>query len=146
MNHRSVIIGVAFLVLSASDAGGQARKKEFQWPCASYPGIVRSAPGRPLWLPPQAAESRAIKKVQPTVTRDASAVRPLRVDVLIDAEGKVVCAKYVSGPPMLKRASLVAAMQWEFEPFKLSGVKLAIYAHLELWRSEDEGRTRHGSN
>lgn len=66
----------------------------------------------------------ATKRVNPVYPPTARSVRMtgvVRVDVLIDEEGKVVEVKNTNGPGMLQRAALDAIKKWQFKPFTRDG-------------------------
>ncbi len=67
----------------------------------------------------------ATKRVNPVYPSTARSVRitgVVRVDVLIDEEGKVVEVKNTNGPGMLQRAALDAIRKWQFKPFTRDGL------------------------
>jgi TonB family protein len=43
------------------------------------------------------------------------------VEVRIDEEGSVGCARALSGHPLMRRAAVEAAMKWRFKPLKVNG-------------------------
>ena len=65
-------------------------------------------------------QGSAWKKVQPEYPLEAQAngvVGTVRVQITIEAiEGKVVEAKVLSGPPLLREAALQAAREWRYRP------------------------------
>jgi hypothetical protein len=62
-------------------------------------------------------EKKAIKRVKPVAPAGAYTSGLARIRVWIDViEGKVITAKVVDGPPLLREAALKAARQWEWEP------------------------------
>jgi TonB family protein len=87
---------------------------------------------------PKALEGRAIERVNPKLPSGCRCEGTVMVDILINTEGKVVCAKFAKGHPLLSSAAIEAARQWIFKPFELSGVKLSVYGHLELRFSNEE--------
>lgn len=62
----------------------------------------------------------AIQKVQPEYPLEAQAkgiTGMVRVEITVNAsEGKVVQAKFLDGPPLLREPALQAAWQWRFKP------------------------------
>lgn len=61
------------------------------------------------------------KPVYPAAARAVRASGAVNVKILIDEEGKVVSAEAVSGHPLLRAASVEAALQSKFNPTFLSG-------------------------
>lgn len=73
--------------------------------------------------------TKALSKVTPDYPRMAKNSRvqgAVSVDVIIDVTGKVVSGCVVSGHPLLRAASIHAAMQWQFSPTRLSGEPVAV--------------------
>lgn len=66
----------------------------------------------------------ATKRVNPVYPPTARSVRMtgvVRVDVLVNEEGKVVEVKNTNGPGMLQGAALDAIRKWQFKPFVRDG-------------------------
>jgi TonB family protein len=66
-----------------------------------------------------------IKKTQPrypTRAKRVNASGPVKVQITIAEDGKVIVAKAVSGHPLLLEAAEEAARQWVFKPAALNGV------------------------
>ena len=62
------------------------------------------------------------------------------VEVQIDEEGSVRCARAVSGHPIMRRAALDAAKKWRFEPLKVEGKAKPYSSFLPLvvhWNGEE---------
>ncbi len=67
------------------------------------------------------------------------------VEVQIDEEGNVRCARVLSGGrhPIMRRAALEAAKQWKFEPLKVEGQAKPYVSFLPLvvhWNGEEAGK------
>ena len=63
--------------------------------------------------------ARAIKRVMPRYSREASAARAqgvVLVEVTVSESGKVIEARAVSGPELLRESAIEAAKQYEFSP------------------------------
>jgi periplasmic protein TonB len=59
--------------------------------------------------------------VYPTVARNMRMTGVVKVDLVIDENGKVAEVQNTSGPPMLQRAALDAVKKWKFKPFIRDG-------------------------
>jgi TonB family protein len=57
----------------------------------------------------------------PAVAKVARAGGIVVVEVLISKEGNVLCARSISGHPLLRRAAVAAALNWKFEPSQPPG-------------------------
>jgi hypothetical protein len=72
---------------------------------------------------------KALKLAKPTYPAAARAVRAggaVSVKVLIDEDGKVFSAEPVSGHPLLRTASIIAACGSEFQRVLLSGQPVRV--------------------
>ena len=66
----------------------------------------------------------AIQKVSPTYPQQARTIRQMgivKVELMIDEQGKVVEVQKTSGPPLLVGAAKDAAKKWRFKPFLRDG-------------------------
>ena len=66
------------------------------------------------------------KPIYPDIARHARATGMVSVEVVIDETGKVISARAVSGPPLLRDAAVKAAKLARFSPTKLSGQPVKI--------------------
>jgi protein TonB len=66
------------------------------------------------------------KPIYPEIARRARAAGMVSVEVVIDETGKVISARAVSGPPLLREAAVKAATHARFSPTKLSGQPVKI--------------------
>jgi TonB family protein len=128
-NQQILSVFLAILMLLAS---GLAEEKQKRWPCKDTPKIVGRADSTPLWLTPKQLEAMAINKIPPRLPSSCRCEGVVIVDILINLEGKVECARFKKGHALLRDAALEAAKQWTFKPFSLSGERLSVYGHLEL--------------
>lgn len=62
----------------------------------------------------------------PASARSAGASGVVVIEVTVDETGKVVAARALSGPPMLKAVAVAAARQARFAPTKLSGQPVKV--------------------
>jgi protein TonB len=66
------------------------------------------------------------KPIYPDIARHARATGMVSVEVVIDETGKVISARAVSGPPLLRDAAVKAALLARFSPTRLSGQPVKI--------------------
>lgn len=57
----------------------------------------------------------------PPIARAARAESTIIVEVLVSKTGDVICARSLSGHPLLRAVAVAAALKWEFEPLEVSG-------------------------
>jgi protein TonB len=94
------------------------------------PAAVTRAP-KPLLKPVSGGvlNGRAIllpKPVYPQVAKSSRATGLVVVEVVIDETGKVISAKAVDGPQMLRMAAVQAAQGARFSPTMLSGLPVKV--------------------
>jgi TonB family protein len=85
-------------------------------PSPPMPPDVREATDTPA---NKALLARAIKRVKARYSREASAAHAqgvVLVEVTVSESGKVIEARAVSGPELLREPAIQAAKQWEFSP------------------------------
>ena len=51
----------------------------------------------------------------------------MRVDALIEANGKISAMKIVSGPALLHQAAMEALRQWKYQPATLDGKAVSMH-------------------
>nr|MBA3768735.1 energy transducer TonB [Acidobacteriota bacterium] len=66
------------------------------------------------------------KPEYPELAKRAHAGGMVSVEVVIDETGKIISARAVSGPPLLREAAVKAALRARFSPTKLSGQPVKI--------------------
>lgn len=66
------------------------------------------------------------KPEYPEFARRTRAAGMVNVEVVIDETGKIISARAVSGPPLLREAAVKAALRARFSPTKLSGQPVKI--------------------
>jgi len=57
----------------------------------------------------------------PPLARAARVESTIVVEVLVSKAGDVICARSLSGHPLLKEAAVAAALKWKFEPVEVAG-------------------------
>jgi TonB family protein len=57
--------------------------------------------------------------------------------ILVDREGKVTCAKLITGHPLLVESALEAARKWTFRPMTQRGRPVSFFGHLDFQFSLD---------
>jgi protein TonB len=77
----------------------------------------------------------ATKRVQPQYPYDArqqGIQGTVRVYTLIGIDGRVIEAKYISGPAALVQATISAVKQWQFKPYLLNGAPVEVESVLDF--------------
>jgi len=102
------------------------------WPCGGDPKLLVDGSGNPLWISSGELMSRAISMPPPTLPASVGAAGQLTVDVIVDTQGRVKCARSTEGHPLLQSAATEAVRKWHFRPLSAGGQPVAVYGHLEI--------------
>jgi TonB-like protein len=102
------------------------------WPCADevaktgpYPHVVKVGP-------PISNEGLIERKVLPDISdfKGRKLNSRIVVDVILDQEGRVVCARAKGNDGALASRSLDAARQWKFRPYLLNDKPIPIQTQI----------------
>src|SRR5262245_32273578 len=86
--------------------------------------MIEHAPGGIPKVSESALLDLAISKSQPIYPANAKRANisgPVRVQITISVDGRVIDAVAISGHPLLRGAAIAAAGKWVFEPVRLNG-------------------------
>ncbi len=75
----------------------------------------------------QAKLISSIPPVYPALARNQHVSGDVRIDALIDANGRVTSMKVVSGPTLLHQAAMDALRQWKYQPASLDGKPVPMH-------------------
>jgi len=70
---------------------------------------------------------KSVPPVYPAFAKTQHVSGDVRVDALVDAEGRVTTMKVVSGPAMLHLAAMDALRQWKYQPATLDGKAVSMH-------------------
>lgn len=65
-------------------------------------------------------KERPLPQISP-IAKAARAAGRVVVEVLVSKEGNVICARLISGHPLLRAVVMEAVLKWKFEPFEIAG-------------------------
>jgi protein TonB len=90
--------------------------------------VPQAAPPRPMPTAPvrvggRIREPRLIRRVEPvypTIARNSRIQGDVRIDAIIDADGRISEVKVLSGHPLLVKPAVEAVSQWVYEPTYLN--------------------------
>jgi TonB family protein len=102
--------------------------------------IVGNTPGEIPKVSESALLDLAISKTQPIYPANAKKANvsgPVRVQITISVEGRVIDAAAISGHPLLRGAAIAAAGKWVFEPVKLNGISVQVEGILTFLFMQD---------
>src|SRR6266850_5970665 len=83
-----------------------------------------AAPAAPVALGGEVRPARMISSVPPiypAMAKSQHVAGDVRVDALVDANGRVIAMKVVAGPSLLHQAAMDALRQWKYQPATLNG-------------------------
>ena len=76
--------------------------------------------------------TKSVKAEHPVVAMQARVQGTVIVEALVDEQGRVADARVVKSIPLLDRAALDAAKQWEFTPTVINGEPVPVLVTLEM--------------
>jgi protein TonB len=68
----------------------------------------------------------------PPLARQARIQGTVRLEAVINKEGRIEELKVVSGHPMLVQAALAAVQQWEYQPTMLNGAPVEVITTIDV--------------
>jgi periplasmic protein TonB len=68
----------------------------------------------------------------PTIAKAQHVEGAVRIDALVDENGRVSSAKVVGGPTMLHQAAIEAVRQWKYQPATLDGKPVPMHLTVTL--------------
>ncbi|MCC7498850.1 MAG: TonB family protein [Bryobacterales bacterium] len=102
-------------------------------PGTLIPG-ARMVDGR-LHVPPAAQATLLVKKVEaryPAEAKAAKAEGPVRFELTIGKDGKVIEARLLGGNPLLVQDAEAAVRQWEWKPRLINGQPVEVVTSVEV--------------
>jgi TonB family protein len=106
-----------------------------KWECggdSESPAIEQLAKVKPGEL-----KERVVSCAIPRLPGNEDAQGSVIMQVVIDEEGNVQCARVIHGQSMLRRAALDAAKKWKFKPLMVEGKAKPYISFLTLFVSWD---------
>jgi len=94
-----------------------------------------TAPAAPLAVGGDVTPAKMISSVQPvysSLARMQHVSGDVKIDALIDANGRVTSMKVISGPTLLHQAATDALRQWKYKPATLDGKPVPMHLTVTL--------------
>jgi protein TonB len=101
----------------------------------SAAGGQPAAPSNPLPVGGNVQPAKLISSVQPVYTsiaRSQHVSGEVKIDALIDADGRVTTMKIISGPTLLQQSAMDALRQWKYRPAMLNGSPVSMHLTVTL--------------
>jgi protein TonB len=73
-----------------------------------------------------------VQPIYPILAKQARVQGTVRLNTVIDKDGRVIEVKYMSGPAMLMQAAMDAVKQWRFKPTTLNGTPVQVECVFEV--------------
>jgi len=93
------------------------------------------APDTPLPIGGDVRSAKLISSVSPvypSLAKNQHVSGDVRIDALIDANGRVTTMKVISGPTLLHQAAMDALRQWKYQPAALDGKTVPMHLTVTL--------------
>jgi protein TonB len=121
---RNAPAGVAEPALEASGDPAALNGAAFGGGLLAEGTAQPTAPAAPLAVGGDVKPARLVSSVPPiypSLAKTQHVSGDVRLDALIDANGRVSSMKVVSGPTLLHQAAMDALRQWKYQPANLDG-------------------------
>lgn len=127
ITYSSIVLLSLLLIFSELHVGAQPP----QWPpgadkCWDTANVLRKRNDKVAWFSAKEMKAMAINRVVPKYPKACSCSGTVIIAVKVNAEGKVACARKISGHPLLEAGLMEAAKQWSFKPLKKDGKPVAF--------------------
>ena len=73
-----------------------------------------------------------VSAVYPALAKTQHVSGDVRIDALIDANGRVTTMKVISGPTLLHQAAMDSLRQWKYQPATLDGKAVPMHLTVTL--------------
>jgi protein TonB len=74
----------------------------------------------------------SVRPVYPSLARSQHVSGDVKIDALIDVNGRVTSMKVISGPTLLHQAAMDALRQWKYQPATLDGKPVPMHLTITL--------------
>jgi protein TonB len=94
-----------------------------------------AAPPAPIPVGGDVRQARLISSIPPlypALAKTQHIEGAVRVDALVDENGRVSSMKVVSGPTLLQQAAMDAVRQWKYQPATLDGKAVPMHLTVTL--------------
>jgi hypothetical protein len=128
----AAIFLLALLIGSGLAAAKQDQKAQDQESCDSHPKLLRDNRGKPVLLSFKQLKEKVThcEPVRLPGTWDIKATA--LVQILIEPDGTVQCAKAIYSHPMVRPLAERTALKWTFKPVEHQGERIAVLTVLQM--------------
>ena len=132
------LVLLLFLLVEASvfsETAVQDTGTDKNWSCLKRKDLLRDKQGRPVWLTSAELMDRVLeqKPIERPGPLGKNKLRGLvRIRILINKHGKVICAQGVDGHPMALGPAIHSVRRWTFKAFTVNGERKSVVGVLDL--------------
>ena len=127
ITYSSIVLLSLLLIFGELHVGAQQPERppgvDECWDTAN---LLRKRNGKVARFSAKEMKAMAINRVVPKYPKACSCSGTVIIAVKVNAEGKVECARKISGHPIFEAALMEAAKQWSFKPLKKDGKPVAF--------------------
>lgn len=99
-------------------------------PCKLPRVVLKDSSGQTLWLQSDEMIDHAIEKPEPRRDAHFKGSGYVLVNVLVNENGKTVCAAPIHGHPLLRASTMAAVTKWKFKPVLVNDNPIPFLGHL----------------
>jgi hypothetical protein len=105
------------------------------WSCLNRKDLLRDKDGSPVWLTSEELMDRVLEKQpveRPGPLGKNNLQGVVRLRILINNRGKVICAQGVDGHPIAIGPAIHSVRRWTFKALRVNGKRKSVAGVLEL--------------
>lgn len=137
-NRLFVLLLLLFLLIEPcafSQSAGMDTGTDKNWSCLKRKDLLRDKEGRPVWLTSKELMDRVLEKEpieRPGPLGKNNLQGVVRIRILINKHGKVICAQGMEGHPMAIGPAIHSVRRWTFKAFMVNGERKSVVGVLDL--------------
>jgi TonB family protein len=132
MKYLSMMVFVSAVACAVAFSRAAPPSEQQVWPCGTTSNLLVDSGGQPVWIGSDELRKHAINAPSPKLPSSLRAAGKITVNVLVDSDGHVKCARVLNGHPTLRRAVTEAVQNWTFKPFLAGDKPVAVSGHLSF--------------
>jgi len=136
-NHTVIVLPLLLLLLTEPSTFSQTANPDIgkNWSCLKRKDLLRDKEGRPVWLTSEELMDRVLEKApveRPGPLGKNNLQGVVRLRILINNRGKVICAQEVDGHPIAIGPAIHSVRRWTFKAFTVNGKRKSVAGVLDL--------------
>lgn len=129
------LIGAAMAFVKSSHAQNASDISQRKWRCLQRSNVLRDQNGRIKSLNSDELMERVIEKYpvqRPGVLGKNTISGVVRIQIVIDKDGKVICSRGIEGNPIGIASAIHSLEKWVFRPYVFHGKRRSIAGVLSI--------------